>query len=111
MSRQRVAMQELDNAVSKPFLEVSSTLWKATVPTTKPSLFNRVMQRDGERIEGSRKFEFSLTIPKTAEYKEGFPDGTKEFALPASFMEPSARGSVLYRFAVTVKRGRLNADK
>lgn len=81
----------------KKFYTQSYPIWKAG--SVEQSLLDRVRGREGERIEGRRKFDFTLTIPRDAKM-----EGTDEL-LPPSFMEAGARASIMYNIRIRVKRG------
>jgi hypothetical protein len=74
----------------------------------KSSFLGGLLQRGGDKLEGRRAFDFSVNLPETIEFKAGAQYGLTEFPLPSSFAEPSARASVSYEIALTVKRGTLS---
>jgi hypothetical protein len=69
---------------------------------------DRLRQREGEKVEGKRDFNFSFRLPERATFKEAAgkkEEREVEGPLPASMMEAGAGVSVIYELEMTVKRG------
>jgi hypothetical protein len=90
------------NHPSVGFSVVSQTLWKAEGPSKKPSIVNRLKNREGTELKGTHTFDYSLTLPETI--TATCPSGSISYPLPPS-MKDQAHASITYNLAVTIKRG------
>jgi hypothetical protein len=99
----------LDGRLHKTFLTHTIPIFAHA--TTKPhsfSLMDSLRSREGEKIEGQRKFKFCFKFPERWTNKgEG---GQKEYPLPASFLEHGARVAITYQLTTRVRRGKLAMD-
>jgi hypothetical protein len=93
-----------------PFLRAEQALWTAPAPAKKPGMFGRLLARDGAPLVGEHSFPFSLALPETVSMTGAGTKQARACALPSSFEEKGARGSVAYRLVVTVRRGALGSQ-
>ena len=92
------------------FLALSKTVWKASEGVDKKTLMDRLRQRNGEKLSGTRRFDFAFDLPQSISYESVFADDQHDFPLPASFTEQGAMCTVTYEITVQVRRGILSTD-
>lgn len=87
------------------FLRIDKVLWKAEEPTRKPSLVDRLTNRDGQELDGEHKFDFSISLPDTVMLPGVSDTEERECHLPPSFSDGISHATVVYELVVIVKRG------